>query len=389
MVMRFYGNDEIKCYISDSGLIIGGSSDVILADFAEKFRQTGINSKSVEYISEEGIIRVKINYNQYDIKLSDRQKIKFESNVNDPISNCLRKLIAGYEKDKLLYDVRRKVQEGELPTEAKAINVYSDSLDKELVKTGTEIAKDSFHVLWPLILIGLTIPAWTDPTFGAEWSETVQYLVAFLILGGDFVALCGVVLKLLNFDDLFRDIRGIKNLFKEVKRTLLRKKDLKTHVEGLNLELNEESFDEFIQKEQEKDSNKAAEYSDNFLQQVSEVLELVKQLPENEQEPYCNEIINIIGLYRKSRINTLEGDSPVLIWDESRGVKVLSDNMMPTLIRMRSDIETKLRKYAEIKRINEQCDTLEQSVPVQEITYKDGWTDDLDAPDAQCLGKGI
>lgn len=386
MVMSFYGDDGIKCYISDSGLIIGDCNDMILADFAEKFRQTGINRKSVEYISEEGIIRVKIDYNQYDIKLSDRQKIKFESNVNDPISNCLRKLIAGYEKDKLLYDVRRKVQEGELPTEAKAINVYSDSLDKELVKTGTEIAKESFHVIWPLILIGLTIPAWTDPTLGAEWSETVQQLVAFLVCGADIV---GVIGSIMNLVKTFDNIEEYKELFKEIKRILLRKKDLKTHVEGLNLELNEESFDEFIQKEQEKDSNKASQYSDSFLQQVSEVLELVKQLPENEQEPYCNEIINIIGLYRKSRIDTLEGDSPVLIWDESRGVKVLSNDMLPTLIRMRSDIETKLRKYAEIKRINEQCDTLEQSVPVQETTYKDGWTDNLDAPDAQCLGKGI
>lgn len=386
MVMSFYGDDGIKCYLSDSGLIIGDCNDMILADFAEKFRHTGINRKSVEYISEEGIIRVKIDYNQYDIKLNETQKRKFESNVNDPISNCLRKLIAGYEKDKLLYDVRRKVQEGELPTEAKAINVYSDSLDKELVKTGTEIAKESFHVIWPLILIGLTIPAWTDPTFGAEWSETVQQLVALLVCGADVV---GVIGSIMNLVKTFDNIEEYKELFKEVKRTLLRKKDLKTHVEGLNLELNEESFDEFIQKEQEKDSNKASQYSDNFLQQIADVLELVKQLPENEQEPYCNEIINIIGLYRKSRIDTLEGDSPILIWDESRGVKVLSDDMMPALIRMRSDIETKLRKYAEIKRINEQCDTLEQSVPVQETTYKDGWTDNLDAPDAQCLGKGI
>ena len=160
---------------------------------------------------------------------------------------------------------------------------------------------------------------------------------------------------------------------------MVRKKDLKDHIKHLKAkekETNDEEFNyqSFVNDEKIKEEQSAVEFSDGFLKDIKEVLDLTKQLPQEEQEEYALKIIAIIEYYKEKRLNIMTTDSK-LVYGEVADLYILVSDLRKQLNTIRFDIEEKIRKRNEIDRFVEQCDTLAEST---KSSY-DSWSDDLES----------
>ncbi len=355
------------CTLSYNGVLVGvNGEEYLLSDVIKTFKST--SNRSVIYDKEAGTLTIDgDNSDRFTIKLNASQKVQFEGKANDSVIKQLQKLSLDYEKDLILKEVKEQIKNGVYPIDSKTVSIYKESLNKEILKTGAKIVKDSFRAIWPLLLIGATIPIWVHPSpFGyAEWKEACQFLFTLGLVGADLTGL-GVFIYRLYYRFYFglepEAYKDTLDSITEFKIAIKKRLDLKRHLKDVDQEIRKESFTDFVHREDEKDDAKVKEYKDRFLREFSDIIEKFGQLPEDRKAEYRVRLSEVLAEYQ-TRVNALldENQGKTNLY-EARNIFQVFLDLLPTLTDINYSITKELEKIGERERFNSTIQSLQQTI---------------------------
>ena len=361
--------------LTNNGLIIFDDKETcFISDIKKAIKEGNTRGKKVYFDeSRNGFVIDHITDCYIFIELNDDQMFKYKNGISDPVVDQLRDLEKFYEENQNKEEMIEKALNGDLPSDKKSISIYSRYLNLDILKTGATILRKAFPISIPTLVI-------IDSIVRMGYGFINNYDILFIGVGEIIIGFLLLAIQREDYGDKTRRaIRDIKKYFNRIKVNFVRKKDLKDHVKHLKAtekETNDEEFNyqSFVNDEKIKEEQSAVEFSDGFLKDIKEVLDLTKQLPQEEQEEYALKIIAIIEYYKEKRLNIMTTDSK-LVYGEVADLYILVSDLSKQLNTIRFDIEEKIRKRNEIDRFVEQCDTLAEST---KSSY-DSWSDDLES----------
>lgn len=374
----------MKCVLSYSGLVVGSNGkDYLLSEIIERYNNFYTDGeKKVEYDKEDGIFRIKIGYsNNYEIILSDKQKAAFEGKTMDPSIKELQKFLLDYEKGEIVKQVREDIQNSAYPTDSKTYNVYAESLNKDLLNTGAELVKNGIRATWPFLIIGITIPMWLTPATN-DWSVVAQVLGMLALLGVDVAGVIGIIKRSLDrfmFDEPSETYEQVLESLKELKKVLMKKRDLKEHKKEVEEELKKENFSDFIQREDDKDNAKVKEYKDQFLNEFNAVVTDLNKLPDEKQRKYRERLSSLLTDYQNRVNSLLEKSEGEMVLGEAEDVWQIFVELLPELNAISFDLAKELKAVNEREEFNAEVKEIQQALSGGYTDgYTDGYSDDLE-----------
>ena len=364
--------------LTQSGLLTSDREDEVLSDLIKRFKDSTSSSKTIIYDQASGELVIKIKYNDsYTIKLDNEQKFKYENGISDPNLNQIRDLIKFNDARLFAEQTIEEARTGDLPVTASGINAYSRHLNKEILKSGAVIAKRFVISFWPVLLLVSSIHVWKLAV--EDFNSINGFLWFCLGVTMDLIGFVRVLFKLFEFSEEHRIIflETLKEQLKKIKINQLKKQDLKSHTKELSdqqgLEKITDSYNSFVSNEKKLETDKAIEYNDETLKEIRLILDLIEQLPEEEQGTYSERIISITKEYQEKIIEIINNNRG-LVFGEASNTQELRFNMMPRLIAIRSEIEEKLQAKKRVEKVTEECESIISAA--EESAYNE-WSDDL------------
>ena len=362
--------------LTNNGLIVfDDKKTCFISDIKKAIKKGNTRGKKVYFDeSRNGFVIDHITDCYIFIELNDNQMFKYKNGISDPVVDQLRDLEKFYEENQNKDEMIESALNGDLPSDKKSISIYSGYLNFDILKTSATILRNAVLVSLPTLVI---IDSIVRVGFSIINRDGLQFFIA---LGEILLGACALFVQCEVFGDAsMRAIKNFKEYFTRIKAQLVRKKDLKDHIKHLKAteqETNDEEFNyqSFVNDEKIKEEQRAVEFSDAFLNEIKEILDLTKQLPKEEQEDYALKILTIINYYKEKRLSIMTKDSK-LVYGEVADLYILVSDLRKQLNTIRFDIEEKIRKRNEIDRFVEQCDTLAEST---KSSY-DSWSDDLES----------
>ena len=360
--------------LTNNGLIVyDNDKTCFMADIKKAIRNGNTGGRKI-YFDERrnGFVIDHITDDYIFIKLNDDQMFKYKNGISDPVVDQLRDLEKFYEENKNKDEMIESALNGDLPSDKKSISIYSGYLNLDILKTGATILRNAVLVSLPTLM---TIDSFVR-LITSLFNENIPQLL--ISLGEMFIGLIAIAVQFVEYsDETTLAIKNFKEYFNRIKANLIRKKDLTDHIKHLKAiekGANNEEFDfqSFVNDEKIKEEQRAVEFSDAFLNEIKEILDLTKQLPKEEQDDYALKILAIIEYYKEKRLNIMTTESK-LVYGEVADVNILVSELRPKLNTMRFEIEEKIRKQNDIDKFVEQCDTLAECT---KSSY-DEWSDDL------------
>ena len=366
--------------LTQSGLLTSIFGDVVLSDIIKRFKESKNYTKSITYDKERGELVIQIKYDEiYKIELTPEQKFNFENNIRDPQLNRIRDLIAFNDEREFANDTIAAANRGELPVTTKGINIYSNYLNTEIVKSGAVIAKSFVVSYWPLLLILFSIPMWKLAGKALNMGDVKTFAFGTIAFALDFAGLGFGACKIEDFSKSKRLVflEEAKEELETIKINLLKKQDLRTWERDLNKpKTTEEIIADnscFISEEKKKETDKAIENNDETLGEIKQILDLIRQLPVEEQDEYAERIIEITKDYQEKITRIINNDRG-LSFGLAGDVHSLRYEIMPSLIAIRNEIEEKLYRQEKLKKVTEECESIISAA--EESPYNE-WSDDL------------
>ena len=360
--------------LTNNGLIVyDNDKTCFMADIKKAIRNGNTGGRKI-YFDERsnGFVIDHITDDYIFINLNDDQMFKYKNGISDPVVDQLRDLEKFYEENKNKDEMIESALNGDLPSDKKSISIYSGYLNLDILKTGAIILRNAVLVSLPTLM---TIDSFVR-LITSLFNENIPQLL--ISLGEMFLGLIAIAVQCVEYsDETTLAIKNFKEYFNRIKANLIRKKDLTDHIKHLKAiekGANNEEFDfqSFVNDEKIKEEQRAVEFSDAFLNEIKEILDLTKQLPKEEQDDYALKILAIIEYYKEKRLNIMTTESK-LVYGEVADVNILVSELRPKLNTMRFEIEEKIRKQNDIDKFVEQCDTLAECT---KSSY-DEWSDDL------------
>ena len=366
--------------LTQSGLLTSSSEDVILSDLIKKFKESNDYSKRITYDKESGEVFIRIEYGDtYSIKLTPEQKFNYENNISDPQLNKIRNLIEFNDAREFAKNTVKDARDGELPVTTKGINAYTGYLNTEIAKSGAKIAKQFVVSYWPLLSFVASIFLWKMGGHAMDNQEGIALLWGTIALMLDIASLVGGIWKTVGFFDDGEIVffEKAKEELEKIRINLLKKQDLRTWKKDLNKQQTPEEIitdnSSFIAEQKKSETDNAIEINDETLREIKQILDLIKQLPKEEQDEYAERIIKITKDYQEKITKIINHDRG-LTFGLAGDVQSLRYAVMPSLISIRNEIEEKLYRQEQLRKVNQECESILSAAG--EPTYNE-WSDDL------------
>jgi hypothetical protein len=168
-----------------------------------------------------------------------------------------------------------------------------------------------------------------------------------------------------------------KEELEKIRINLLKKQDLRTWKKDLNKQQTPEEIitdnSSFIAEQKKSETDNAIEINDETLREIKQILDLIKQLPKEEQDEYAERIIKITKDYQEKITKIINHDRG-LTFGLAGDVQSLRYAVMPSLISIRNEIEEKLYRQEQLRKVNQECESILSAAG--EPTYNE-WSDDL------------
>ena len=366
--------------LTQSGLLTSSSKDVILSDLIKKYKESNDGSKKITYDKDSGEVFIRMEYGDtYTIKLTPEQKFNYENNISDPHLNKIRNLIEFNDAREFAKNTVKDARDGELPVTVKGINAYSSYLNAEIAKSGAKISKQFVVSYWPLLSFVASIFLWKMCGQVVDNQEEIAFLYGSIAFMLDVASLVGGIYKTaesLYYDKIVFFEKAPEELEK-IRINLLKKQDLRTWKKDLNKQQTPEEIiaenSSFIADQKKSEKEHAIEINDETLGEIHQILDLIRQLPEEEQDEYAERIIKITKDYQEKITKIINHDRG-LTFGLAGDVQSLRFAVMPNLISIRSEIEEKLYRQEQLRKVNQECESILSAAG--KPTYNE-WSDDL------------